>query len=139
MQNKSIESMLAALHEMSMQALKQPLTKTVDFSTPPSLSDEIKLQSPMYTSMINILEQYPVKRAALFGSAARQEMTDASDIDMLVEFHPGTSGLDFYGLGGDLEEALGCHVDLLTWASLRNAKHDFVQNVVKDARLIYES
>jgi predicted nucleotidyltransferase len=58
---------------------------------------------------------------------------------MLIEFVPGSPGLDFFGLGVDLEEALGCRVDLLTWNALRNAKPDFRQNVEREARLIYES
>jgi predicted nucleotidyltransferase len=37
-----------------------------------------------------ILPLYPVKRAALFGSAARGDMSGESDIDMLIEFLPDT-------------------------------------------------
>jgi len=85
-----------------------------------------------------VLIQYPVKRAALFGSAARGETTESSDVDMLVEFLPNTRGLDFFGLRLDLEEALGCSVDLLTWNALFKAKPSFRQNVESEARLIYE-
>jgi len=85
-----------------------------------------------------VLIQYPIKRAAFFGSAARQEMNEKSDIDMLVEFLPGTPGLDFFGLHVDLKEAFGCHVDLLTWDALENAKPDFRNNVMREERIIYE-
>ena len=85
-----------------------------------------------------VLIQYPVKRAALFGSAARGELTESSDVDMLVEFLPNTRGLDFFGLRLDLEEALGCPVDLVTWNALFKAKPSFRQNVESEARLIYE-
>ena len=135
MQNKSIESILTAISLLQ----KQTPLKVDSFFNPPLLSNEQCLQNPKLASIVYILKQYPVKRAALFGSVARNEMSETSDIDMLVEFHPGASGLDFYGLGGDLEDALKCHVDLLTWASLRDAKRDFAQNVINDARLIYES
>jgi predicted nucleotidyltransferase len=37
-----------------------------------------------------VLNIYPVKRAGLFGSAARGDMTTNSDIDMIVEFLPDT-------------------------------------------------
>jgi len=85
-----------------------------------------------------VLVQYPIKRAALFGSAARGETTESSDVDMLVEFLPNTRGLDFFGLRLDLEEALGRPVDLLTWNALFKAKTSFRQNVESEARLIYE-
>ena len=85
-----------------------------------------------------VLMQYPVKRAALFGSAAKGNMNDLSDIDMLVEFLPNTRGLDFFGLRADLEESLGCPVDLVTWNALSKSKHSFKQRVESEARLIYE-
>ena len=90
------------------------------------------------TKAHNVLMQYPVKRAALFGSAARGEMTEQSDIDMLVEFLPHARGLDFFGLRVDLEEALGCSVDLMTWNALAKSKPSFQQSVTNEARLIYE-
>ena len=85
-----------------------------------------------------VLMQYPIKRAVLFGSAARGDMTEQSDIDMLVEFLPGTRGLDFFGLRVDLEEAFGCPVDLITWVALSKSKQAFRQIVESEARLIYE-
>ena len=85
-----------------------------------------------------VLVRYPVKRAALFGSAARRDMTELSDIDMLVEFLPGTRGLEFFGLRVDLEEALGCPVDLITWNALAKSRPGFRQNVESEARVIYE-
>ena len=86
----------------------------------------------------DILTQYPVKRAALFGSAARGDTHTLSDVDMLVEFLPNTRGLDFFGLRVDLEEALGCPVDLITWNALSKSKPNFKQNVETEAKLIYE-
>ena len=85
-----------------------------------------------------ILKQYPISRAAFFGSAARGDMTELSDIDLLVEFLPDTRGLDFFGLREDLKDALGCSVDLITWTALSKAKAAFRQQVESDAKLIYE-
>lgn len=89
----------------------------------------------------NILRQYPIKRAAFFGSAARGDITENSDIDIIVEFIPGRGGVDFefFGLLVDLQEAFGCHVDLLTYHALdTEAKPRFRENVMRDARVIYE-
>ncbi|MCL2486754.1 MAG: nucleotidyltransferase family protein [Oscillospiraceae bacterium] len=85
-----------------------------------------------------VLIQYPVKRAALFGSVARGDMTEQSDVDMLVEFLPDTRGLDFFGLRVDLEDAFGRSVDLITWGALSKSKPGFREVVESEARLIYE-
>ena len=87
----------------------------------------------------NIFSLYPIKKAAFFGSAARGEITDKSDIDVLVEFLPNSRGILFFGLHMDLEKAFDRHVDLLTYNALYNeAKPSFKENVLRDARVIYE-
>jgi predicted nucleotidyltransferase len=86
-----------------------------------------------------VLRQYPVSRAALFGSVARGNAADRSDVDMLVEFLPGTRGILFFGLRADLEEALNLPVDLLTYNALyREAKPEFREAVLRDEKVIYE-
>jgi predicted nucleotidyltransferase len=86
----------------------------------------------------DVLRRYSVQRAALFGSAARGDMTEQSDVDLLVEFLPDARGIEFFGLHDDLETALGCHVDLLTYDALfQEAKPDFRNVVLRDARVIY--
>jgi len=87
---------------------------------------------------LEVLAQYPIKRAAFFGSIARYECTEKSDIDLLVEFLPGTPGLEFFGLHVDLKEAFGRHVDLLTWDCLEEAKPAFRNNIKREERIIYE-
>jgi predicted nucleotidyltransferase len=85
-----------------------------------------------------ILGSHPVKKAAFFGSAARGEISESSDVDILVEFIPGTPGLEFFGLKLDLEDALLRPVDLITYDSLGRARQDFRSNVEREARVIYE-
>jgi uncharacterized protein len=50
----------------------------------------------------------------VFGSAARGEAGEGSDIDLLVEFEPSRSLLDHAALVLDLEEILGRKVDVVT-------------------------
>jgi len=68
--------------------------------------------------IIPVLKRFGVKRASLFGSLARGEDREDSDIDILVEFEAGKSLLDLAGLKIELEEVLGRRVDLLTFNSL---------------------
>ena len=60
-----------------------------------------------------------VRRYALFGSFIREESTEQSDIDILVEFEPGQKTFDnFMQLAFFLEDLLGREVDLVTVESL---------------------
>lgn len=67
---------------------------------------------------LEILQKNGIKRAAFFGSIVRGEMTDESNIDILIEFEGRKSLLDLTGLKLDLEDALKRRVDLLTYRSL---------------------
>jgi predicted nucleotidyltransferase len=55
----------------------------------------------------------------VFGSVARGEADEKSDIDLLVDLEKGRSLLDLAGLLVDLEELLGCKVDVVPEDSLR--------------------
>jgi len=66
----------------------------------------------------------------LFGSVARGEESDDSDIDFLVELEQGRSLLDLGGMLMDLREELGVEVDLTTTSSLPD---DVKQRVLKDS------
>ena len=69
-----------------------------------------------------------VRHLFLFGSLARGEATEASDIDVLVEYEPETK-LSFFrvcGLRYRLEELLGAQVDLVTTGGLRPEIRDEV-------------
>ena len=68
--------------------------------------------------ILNALRLNDVKRASLFGSVVRGELTDESDIDLLVEFKGRKSLLDLVGLKLELEEVLKRKVDVLTYNSL---------------------
>jgi hypothetical protein len=63
-------------------------------------------------------KEYGVKRIAIFGSYAREEKTEISDIDILVEFEKPI-GLKFVELADYLEKILGVKVDLLTPNALK--------------------
>lgn len=57
--------------------------------------------------------RYPLSRLALFGSTARDEASEGSDIDVLVEVDPSI-GLRFVDLAAEIEEALGHPADVVS-------------------------
>lgn len=63
-------------------------------------------------------QRYPIQRLALFGSWARGEAREDSDVDVLVEVDPSI-GLRFVELGEDLERALGHRVDLVSRRAIK--------------------
>ncbi|MBI5968423.1 MAG: nucleotidyltransferase family protein [Deltaproteobacteria bacterium] len=58
-------------------------------------------------------EKYKVKMLGVFGSYVREEQTEISDVDILVEFAEPV-GFEFIHLADYLEELLGLPVDLVT-------------------------
>ena len=68
--------------------------------------------------VIPLLKDYDVRKAGLFGSLARGDAREDSDVDLLVEFRGDKSLLDLAGLKLDVEELLGRRVDVLTYGSL---------------------
>jgi uncharacterized protein len=66
-----------------------------------------------------IAARYSVSNVCVFGSVARREADERSDIDLLVYMEPGRSLLELAGLLVDLEELLGCEVDVVPEDSLR--------------------
>lgn len=83
-----------------------------------------------------IAEKYGVVKMYLFGSYARKEATDFSDIDLLIDKGNIRNLLDYFAFVSDLEDSLGKHVDVVTITC--NDK-EFVDKVMKEAILIYES
>ena len=69
--------------------------------------------------ILKIAAKRGAKRIRLFGSAARGDSGPGSDVDFLEEFEPGRSLLDQGGLLMDLQELLGCKVDVVSERALR--------------------
>lgn len=68
-------------------------------------------------------ERWPsfgVRKLAVFGSAARDELREGSDVDVLVEFETPATLARYMGLKFFLEELLGRAVDLVTEKGLRH-------------------
>jgi predicted nucleotidyltransferase len=77
-------------------------------------------------------QKYSIKRIGLFGSAARDNMREQSDIDVVVELE--TQGLfDLIGIKLDLEEQLSQDVDIVSY---REKMNEFLKHRI-DKEAVY--
>ena len=65
-------------------------------------------------AILCICTKHGARNVRVFGSVARGEAGESSDIDLIVEFDPGRSLLDHAALMLDLDELLGRKVDIVT-------------------------
>ena len=79
------------------------------------MSEQIE---PVREKIIDILRKNGVKRPSFFGSIVRGEMTEDSDVYILVEFEGLRSLLDLAHLKNELKDAVDRRVDLLIHKSL---------------------
>ena len=82
-----------------------------------------------------LAKQYGAERVYLFGSYARGDMTEDSDIDLRID-QGAVHGLELCGLLLDIEDALGLPVDLVTTGSMDEKFRSFIED---DEVLLYEA
>ena len=83
-----------------------------------------------------IFEQHPkIECAYLYGSYARDEATEKSDVDILVVID-GHMGLEFFGIAQELEEKLYKKIDLVSIDEVTNNK-EFLARLLKEGVKIY--
>lgn len=66
----------------------------------------------------------------VFGSAARGESRPDSDLDFLVDFAPGSSLFDLMRITDELEELLGCRVDVVSRGGLKERDTHIVEEAI---------
>jgi len=76
--------------------------------------------------ILTIAHKYGARNVRLFGSAARGRTSIRSDVDLLVEMEPGSSLIDIVAIKQDLEDLLGCKVDVVT----ENALSPYIRDEV---------
>jgi len=69
--------------------------------------------------ILPILQRYGVKKVGLFGSCVRGEMSEDSDIDILVEIEKDISLFDFVGIKLEIEEVLERKIDLVEYSTIK--------------------
>ena len=87
-------------------------------------------------TIVMYLRSYNPERIGIFGSYARQEDNENSDIDILVSFKETISLLDLARIHRELSNALGKKIDLVTEPALKNEK--LKKYIYKDLQIIFE-
>lgn len=75
--------------------------------------------------------QYAISRMALFGSYARGEQHEGSDVDILVDIDPSV-GLRFVELADRLEEMLGERVELVSTRAIKPQNRKIIERDLVD-------
>lgn len=84
---------------------------------------------------IPIAKKHGISRMSLFGSYARGEATDNSDVDIFVDKGKMNSLLKYYSFVTELEDVLLCHVDVVTTGI---EDKDFLKVITSEGVLLYE-
>jgi predicted nucleotidyltransferase len=75
---------------------------------------------------LELQKQFPVRTLALFGSYARNQQTERSDVDILVEVDPSI-GLGFVTLAEELERRLQERVDLVSSRAVKPNRRRLIE------------
>ena len=85
--------------------------------------------------VVPIAKKYGVARVYLFGSVARGEANENSDVDLRIDSGDIKSLFTLGGFYADIEDTLGKPIDVLTTKSLSN---DFLNEIKNEEILLYE-
>ena len=94
---------------------------------PPDVYALLEAKRP---AILAVAARYGVTNIRIFGSVARHEAREDSDLDLLVTFPRGTSLLDQIGFSQDLEDLLGMRVEV---ASDRGLRERIRETVMQEA------
>jgi predicted nucleotidyltransferase len=72
------------------------------------------------TEIREVVQRHHGRTVAVFGSVARGDESPTSDIDLLVEFEPGSSLFDLLHISEELEALLGVSVDVVSAGGLKD-------------------
>lgn len=91
-----------------------------------------QIQSTLSSHREELFDRFMVKNLAVFGSYARNEQRQDSDVDILVEFNSPV-GIEFIDLGNYLERLLNLRVDLV---SRNGIKPKYFQQIEGDLKYV---
>ena len=94
--------------------------------------DEIK------SYIMPVVEKYPIEKVILFGSYARGDANDSSDVDLVVESGGKLHNSKIFSLGGDLLMTLPVRVDVYDILEIKESS-PLYSGIREDGIVIYET
>lgn len=91
----------------------------------------------LHKIIINYLQDYKPERISLFGSFARGDNTEESDIDILIRLEETCSLFQLVRIENDLSELIGRKVDLVTEGAIKNER--IRKSIQQDLQVIFEA
>lgn len=102
------------------------------------MNEKIFTKDEIKSMVIPIAKNRKIDQIFLFGSYARNEANNQSDLDFCINAPQVKSLFAISGIRKDLYEAFGKDIDLITMSSLKyNTDKDFVDTVNREKELIY--
>jgi predicted nucleotidyltransferase len=75
----------------------------------------------------DLQKRYPISELGLFGSYARGDFNEQSDIDILVDFNGRIDGFDYIRLAHELEDAFNFKIDMVSRKGIKPKYLPFVE------------
>ena len=86
------------------------------------------ITSNQATIIKNVLDTIKPTLIGVFGSYARGEEKENSDLDLLIDFEQKVDLLELIGIEQELTELLGIKVDLITFRSLHSSLKPYIES-----------
>jgi len=87
--------------------------------------------------ILPVVMKYPVERIILFGSYARGDASEKSDVDLIVESRGRLHNRKIFALGGDLLDVLPVRVEVYDILEVANPSAMY-DNIQKEGVVIYD-
>jgi len=88
--------------------------------------------------ILPVVEKYPIERVILFGSYARGDASDRSDVDLIVESQGRLRNRKIFALGGELLDVLPVRVDVYDILEVVNPSAMY-ENIQNEGMVIYDA
>lgn len=96
------------------------------------MASQSQIRETLLRHRKSLCSRYPIKSIGLFGSVVRDDFSEESDIDIIVEFS-GPIGIRFIALADELDQILGRKVDLV---SRRGVKQKYLNAIEREVQLV---
>ena len=90
------------------------------------------------TIVIPLITVHPVRRVILFGSYARGDATEHSDVDLVIDSEGQLNGFDFFGIAGRIIKKMPVKTDVFEMDEIKSPSK-IIDSVHKEGIIIYEA